>query len=55
MSEGRKPVENTGFVGQIVISWFIVGGPEGIRTLDLCVANAALSRVVHKALRPVNV
>ena len=25
MSEGREPVENTGFAGQIVISWFIVG------------------------------
>ena len=26
------------------------GGPEGIRTLDLCVANAALSRAVRKAV-----
>ena len=25
ISEGREPVENTGFVGQIVFSWFIVG------------------------------
>ena len=25
MSEGCEPVENTGFAGQIVISWFIVG------------------------------
>ena len=24
MSEGCEPVENTGFAGQIVISWFIV-------------------------------
>ena len=26
------------------------GGPEGIRTLDLCVANAALSQLSYKPL-----
>ena len=31
--------------------FFQNGGPEGIRTLDLCVANAALSQAVHKATR----
>lgn len=28
---------------------FLFGGPGGIRTLDLCVANAALSRTRHNA------
>ena len=50
MSEGRQDVEITGFEGDIVISLSLVGGLEGDRTLDLRVANAALSRVVHKAL-----
>ena len=26
----------------------LFGGPEGIRTLDLCVANAALSQLSYK-------
>ena len=26
------------------------GGPEGIRTLDLCVANAALSQLSHEPM-----
>ena len=47
MSEGRQDVEITGFEGDIVISLSLVGGLEGDRTLDLRVANAALSRVVR--------
>ena len=42
MSEGREPVENTGFMGQIVFSWFIVGRSAGIRTPGLLVPKIGL-------------